>query len=69
MWQTLVIDQSHINQKIDIFKAGLRDYSITEKLIVQKYIISKPKSFAKRANHYGYSRYHQQMSTEKQVLS
>ncbi len=30
--------------------------------------ISKPKSFAKRANRYGYSRYHQQMSTEKQVL-
>ncbi|MGF1936021.1 MAG: hypothetical protein RM347_016820 [Nostoc sp. ChiQUE02] len=39
MWQTLIIDQSHINQKIDIFKAALGDYSLTEKLIVQKYII------------------------------
>ncbi|MEH2260571.1 hypothetical protein [Nostoc sp.] len=39
MWQTLIIDQSHINQKIDIFKAALSDYSLTEKLIVQKYII------------------------------
>lgn len=39
MWQTLIIDQSHINQKIDIFKAALGNYSLTEKLIVQKYII------------------------------